>query len=149
VPIVVTQSGVQYIELGWGGTSLGCPIFSAFWALANQSAGHALGQAAPHLAKATSSELTDIVPHTSPTNPSGIIFDSQFGSTYYSPSDLFSDALSLGTATEFVSGIWPVTGAHYLQAFGLDSSLTVTKGWDNVTGFGAPNGLAFIQGIGK
>jgi hypothetical protein len=25
--------------------------------------------------------------------------------------------------------------------------LTVTKGWDNVTGFGEPNGLPFVQGV--
>jgi hypothetical protein len=28
---------------------------------------------------------------------------------------------------------------------GLDSSLTVTKGWDNVTGYGTPAGLGFIE----
>ena len=148
VPIVLTSSGVQGVQVGWGGTSLACPIFSAFWALANQAAGHPLGQAAPHLAKLNSSEITDILPHTSLTNPFGIIVDS-FGPTYYSPSDLISEALALGTATEFVSGIWPVEGADFIVAFGTDSSLTVTHGWDNVTGFGVPNGLPFIQAAGK
>jgi hypothetical protein len=32
-------------------------------------------------------------------------------------------------------------------SFGTDSSLTVTPGWDNVTGYGEPNGLPFIQGV--
>jgi hypothetical protein len=31
--------------------------------------------------------------------------------------------------------------------FGADTSLTVGEGWDNVTGFGEPNGLPFIQGV--
>jgi subtilase family serine protease len=30
-------------------------------------------------------------------------------------------------------------------SFGTDTSLTVTRGWDNVTGFGTPNGMAFIE----
>ena len=34
-------------------------------------------------------------------------------------------------------------------AFGLDSSLTVTKGWDNVTGYGTPNGLTFLDAVAK
>jgi hypothetical protein len=32
-------------------------------------------------------------------------------------------------------------------SFGTDSSLTVTPGWDDVTGWGEPNGLHFIQGV--
>lgn len=31
--------------------------------------------------------------------------------------------------------------------FGIDSSLTVVKGWDNATGFGTPNGLTFINAV--
>ena len=46
VPIVVTANGVQGVQAGWGGTSLASPIFTALWAIANQYAGHPLGQAA-------------------------------------------------------------------------------------------------------
>lgn len=150
--IVLTDSGTQYIEAGWGGTSLACPIFSAFWAIADQSAKHPLGQAAPRVARATGNEVTDIVPHSSPTNPAGIIIDS-FGANYYSPSALLSETLAAGTATEYISAIWPIPASppypeeHLVIGFGLDSSLTVTPGWDNVTGFGVPNGLAFIKGF--
>ena len=28
-------------------------------------------------------------------------------------------------------------------------SLTVTKGWDNVTGYGTPNGLTFFDAVTK
>jgi len=31
--------------------------------------------------------------------------------------------------------------------FGIDTSLTVKKGWDNATGFGTPYGLAFIDAV--
>ena len=34
-------------------------------------------------------------------------------------------------------------------SFGADESLTVGPGWDNVTGYGQPNGLPFIQAVGS
>lgn len=144
--IILTVNGTTYFEPGWGGTSLGCPIFSAFWTLANQAAGHALGQAAPKIAAATGKQLTDIVPHTSPTNLSGLIIDST-GTTPYTSFDIFASALDPNT-TEFISAMWPF-GYYAFDAvsFGTDSSLTVTAGWDNVTGFGVPNGLTFIEGF--
>lgn len=141
--IVLTSSGIQYIEPGWGGTSVACPIFSAFWAIANKAAGHPLGQAAPKLAAMSASEITDIVPHTSPTDVTGTVYDS-FGATYYSATDLIQP----GPNTQFVSAMWPQP--QYEQdlvlSFGTDSSLVVTKGWDDVTGYGVPNGLRFILG---
>lgn len=147
VAIVITVDGVQEVQAGWGGTSLACPIFSAFWALANQSAGHSLGQAARRIAAFSGDQMIDIVPHSSPTNAAGTIFD-QAGAHYYSPADLFSD--SLYTTTKFISAVWPLgTDTGVDLSFGTDSSLTVTKGWDNVTGFGVPNGLAFITGASK
>ncbi len=39
VPIVLTQNGTQGVQVGWGGTSLASPIFTAFWAIAEQKAG--------------------------------------------------------------------------------------------------------------
>ena len=50
VPIVVTSGGKQVVIPGIGGTSLASPIFTAFWALAQQKAGGPLGQASPLLA---------------------------------------------------------------------------------------------------
>lgn len=149
VPIVVTSQGQQYLQPGLGGTSLACPIFSAFWVLANQAAGHSLGQAAPHIAQATGKQMTDIVPMTSPANVSGIVIDSA-GSTYYSPLNLVSLGVEPPTV-DFLSTIWPVSsqsGTEYLVlGFGLDTSLSLNAGWDNITGFGVPNGLTFIQGF--
>jgi subtilase family serine protease len=114
---VWTPTGEQQ-EVGTiGGTSLSTPIFSAIWALANQRAGHLLGNAAPAIAHMPPSAVLDVVPVTSPTNPSGVIVDAN-GTTSYSLLNL---------------------------SFGTDTSLMVTKGWDNVTGYGTPNGMEFIK----
>jgi len=39
--------------------------------------------------------------------------------------------------------------AAFAITFGADTSLTVGPGWDNVTGFGQPNGLPFIKAVGS
>jgi subtilase family serine protease len=143
----VTQNGVQGLQVGWGGTSLACPIFTAIWAIADQKAGHPLGHAAPTIAGLKSGDLLDVLPHSSPTNVSGTIFDSS-GATFYSPADLFTGQL-FGN-TEFLSALWNAGGGlDFALSFGLDTSLTVTKGWDNVTGYGTPNGLPFLDAVTK
>jgi subtilase family serine protease len=166
VPIVITFGKVQYLEYGWGGTSLGCPIFSAFWTLANQKAGHALGQAAPAIAALPYGGVQDVLATTdsTPNNLAGTITD-QNGTTAYTPSQLFSPVLEGNHG--FTSAIWPfpsyffwfitnigVGGTQTTYdvnvigfGFGLDSSLTVRKGWDNATGWGTPYGLAFLDAV--
>jgi subtilase family serine protease len=130
-------------QAGIGGTSLACPIFSAIWAIADQKAGKPLGQAAPLIYKLSSSAVSDVAPVSSPTNIAGIIFDSS-GATYYS-----SDALlaPLYTTTQYFSAAWNIneSGEIVDLSFGTDTSLTITKGWDNVTGRGVPKGLSFIN----
>ena len=144
VPIVITnpQTNKQLVEPGWGGTSLGSPIFTAIWTIANQKAGHALGQAAPTIARLTSG-VTDVVPLTSSVF-SGSITDSK-GTTKYSANKLFAP-LNFGQK-DFLAVLWnePQYSEAYAWAFGADSSLTVTPGWDNATGYGTPAGLAFID----
>jgi subtilase family serine protease len=149
VPIVVSdQFGAAFLQEGWGGTSLASPIFSAIWAIANQKAGAPLGQAARTIAALPAGDIQDVLPTTpsSVTNASGFVVD-QNGSTFYSAADLFSGTLE--TNTGFTSAIWPfVFGDTYaVIGFGADTSLTVTPGWDNVTGYGTPNGLTFINAV--
>jgi subtilase family serine protease len=145
VPIVITSGTQQVIEVGWGGTSLASPIFTAIWAIANQKAGHALGQAAPTIAALKSGSIQDVLPLSSPTNVAGTIFD-QNGATYYSPAALFTGLL--GSTTGFTSAVWDLGGGEdVVFGFGIDSSLTVNPGWDNVTGYGTPNGLTFINAV--
>jgi subtilase family serine protease len=126
---------------GVGGTSLACPIFSAIWAIADQRAGRSLGQAAPILARLPASAINDIVPVESFTNVTGVMFDPN-GPTFYSSNDLLRP---LYTTTQYFSAFWDIGGEYLDLSFGTDTSLTVTLGWDNVTGWGVPNGLNFIK----
>jgi subtilase family serine protease len=148
VPIVITVGTTQEVQYGWGGTSLACPIFSGFWAIANEKAGHALGQAAPLIA-ARPGSVQDVLPTTDSTadNVKGKIV-TKSGSTPYTAPEIFGSLLEGNTG--FTSTIWPADPGDVLDfGFGLDSSLTVTRGWDNATGWGTPHGLAFIDAITK
>ena len=146
--IVVTSEGVQSAIAGIGGTSLASPLFTGIWAIADQYNGKSLGQAGPAVAKLKAGQITDVLP-TSDLNVSdvsGTVYDSN-GPTFYSQTGLFSGLLY--SQSQFVSAIWPILPGEEDIAitFGTDSSLTVTPGWDNVTGYGEPNGLPFIQGV--
>jgi subtilase family serine protease len=147
VPIVVTVGTTQYVQFGWGGTSLACPIFSAFWAIANEKAGHALGQAGPAIAALPKGGIQDVLPtsDSTPNNVTGTVTDSN-GSTAYSATDLFGSTLEGNKG--FTSTIWPIDSGDVVDfGFGIDSSLTVKRGWDNATGYGTPYGLAFINAV--
>ncbi|MGI8771334.1 MAG: S53 family peptidase [Acidobacteriaceae bacterium] len=143
--IVITpngqQGGAQYVEV-YGGTSLACPIFSAIWAITNQRAGHPLGQAAPIIAALDGGALMDVTPYTSSTNVSGSVTDSS-GTKFYSPNQLEAP---VETSNPFYSAFYQVaSGTYYAFSFGTDTSLVVAPGWDNVTGWGVPNGNGFIN----
>jgi len=48
----------------------------------------------------------------------------------------------------FFSAIWNIsdsTDYTYVISFGTDTWLTITPGWDNVTGLGTPNSKAFAD----
>lgn len=144
--LIVTSEGVQYAEAGIGGTSLASPIFSAIWAIADQYNGGPLGHAGSVVPKLKAGQITDVLP-TSPLNvsdPSGTVYDTS-GGTFYPTLSLFS---GLYSEDNFVAAIWNFDSEDAaVISFGTDSSLTVTPGWDNVTGYGEPNGLPFIQGV--
>jgi len=162
-PIIVTEGTSQYGYV-YGGTSLASPIFTATWAIADQYAGESLGQAAPLVAALKSGDITDVVPPASSINKydaTGTIKDSN-GVQNDSAAQIFTTAineydypnpLSLYSQTAFLSAIYPGAWGYATNqydvavSFGTDSSLTVTDGWDNVTGWGEPNGEPFIQGV--
>ncbi len=133
-------SGNQYVGVV-GGTSLSAPIFSGIWALVDQFAGYSLGQAAPYIAAAPGFIINDVLPITGPANVTGKITD-PMGTTNYSADDL---SQPLAGTTQFVSALYNLgEGAYYNLSFGTDTTLLVTQGWDNVTGYGTPNvGAAF------
>jgi subtilase family serine protease len=147
VVIVVTSGGTQYIECCWGGTSLSSPIFTAFWDLASEKVGQPLGQAAPLIAALPYGGVQDVLPTTdsSPNNATAVITDSS-GTTDYSAAELFAGVLYGNKG--FTSTLWPEATSFILDfGFGIDSSLTVTHGWDNATGYGTPYGLTFINAV--
>ena len=144
--IAISEPGVvpeiQYTV--YGGTSLACPMFSALWAIANQEAGQPLGQAAPYLYSMPASTITDILPFGTNNNIKGKVVDSA-GTTNYTADQL---AAPLEGTSKYVSAIWNYPlyqDTALLLTFGTDSGLTVTPGWDNVTGLGVPNGKAFAD----
>jgi subtilase family serine protease len=143
VPIVLTQDGVQEVYAGVGGTSLGSPIFTAIWALANQKAGHPLGQAAPILAGLTAG-VTDVVAVGSSDDVQGSVTTRE-GTTDYSTQDLFGPFTPGSQVYPATVTNQPADGGSFVLGFSLDTTLEVTPGWDDATGYGTPNGLAFIE----
>jgi len=91
--------------------------------------------------------LQDVLPTTdrSPKNVKGTITDSSDTTTYSASSPFGSD---LGGNKGFTSTIWELDSEDFVDfGFGIDSSLTVRKGWDNATGFGTPYGLTFLNAV--
>jgi subtilase family serine protease len=134
------ETGTWY---AYGGTSLATPMFSGLWAIANEEAGAALGQAAPYLYSMPSSTITDVVPYGSTTNVTATIQDSSTQTDSYNADQVMG--LSGGT---FYSGIWDVPFLEDVVlsvSFGTDTSLSTAPGWDDVTGVGTPNGQAFAD----
>jgi subtilase family serine protease len=134
-----------YVE-AIGGTSLAAPVFSGIWALADEYTGKSLGQAAPMLPRLLS-KITDVVPVPAYSDAEGAIIDTD-GTFTYSATDLLAPVAS----PIFYSALWDASGfgaGEFIDlSFGTDSSLVATKGWDYVTGYGVPQGFAFIKAIG-
>ncbi len=98
---------------------------------------------APYIAGLKPGELVDVLPLSSVTNVTGTIYDST-GATFYSAASLFAGQTY--TSTGFTSAVINEgDDTDVAIAFGLDTSLTVTKGWDNVTGWGTPNVNTFLK----
>jgi subtilase family serine protease len=145
--IVYTADGEQNFLAGIGGTSLASPIFTSIWAIADQYNGAPLGFAAPHIARLKPGQITDVLATSSlvKSDVAGTVYGSK-STKFYSADGLFSGLLY--SQSKFASAVWPFDSEDAtVLSFGTDTSLTVTPGWDNVTGFGEPNGLPFIQGV--
>ncbi len=146
-PIILTQGTTTFAEAGVGGTSLASPIFTAIWAIADQFNGNPLGLAAARLPRIKAGEINDVLPYSvlNTNNVAGTIEDDS-GTHNYSTNKLFAGLIY--TQKQFPSALWNLSSSTAVAiSFGTDSSLTVTPGWDNVTGWGEPNGLPFIQGV--
>jgi subtilase family serine protease len=104
--------GVYYGQYRIGGTSLASPLFAGMTALAFQHAGGGVGLLNP---------------------------------TIYGNPGAFTDVTGPGpdagnVRVDFVNGVDASSGTvASVRTFDQDSSLTVTPGWDDVTGLGSPN----------
>jgi subtilase family serine protease len=140
-----TQTDIEVV----GGTSLSSPVFSGIWALADQAAGGKLGQAGPIIATMPAGGLRDIVPVLAARNNLAGNVGTGSQLVYYSAPALLGLTATqpTGFVATAVQATSPVVGilAKIDLSFGTDSSLMALPGWDNATGYGVPNGLAFIQ----
>jgi subtilase family serine protease len=104
--------GVYYDQYRIGGTSLSSPLFAGMTALAFQNAGGGVGLLNPTI-YAHRGAFTDV---TGPGPDAGNV------------------------RADFANGVDASGGLIYsVRTFDQDSSLTVTPGWDDVTGLGSPN----------
>ena len=159
VEIVVTPDSIPgddvFVEV-FGGTSLSCPMFSAFWAIANQAnaneGGGPLGQAAPILYQLSGDAITDVNvnPVDTLANVTGLILNPPTPPTFESAAYL-AQPLENTPKFGFISALFQsATSTRWdVFTFGTDSSLTTGPGWDNVTGLGTPNGAPFIKDVVK
>jgi subtilase family serine protease len=134
-----------------GGTSLAAPMFSAYWAIANQAAGGGpIGEAAPILYELPGDAITDVnlTPVDTLLNVTGLIINPPNAPVFESAAAL---AQPLENTKLFVSALFQSSTSTRWDVFtfGTDSSLTTGPGWDNVTGLGTPNGEAFINSVVK
>jgi subtilase family serine protease len=126
-----------------GGTSLATPMFSGVMAIAAQKAGHGLGQAAALVYNLPAGAVSDVVAFGSPNNVTGLVNGQPFSANAL--------AAPLGNTTTYFSALYnsPFSTRWFVLTFGTDSSLTTGVGWDNVTGVGTPNGVDFVNAVGK
>jgi subtilase family serine protease len=131
----------------YGGTSLATPMFSGLWAIANQAAGQALGQAAPLLYGPLASSVNDVPAYGSTTNVSAAYTSSTGKNSQQSANAL---AQPLENTHQYYSVVWQYPleqDTAYLLTFGTDSGLVAHNGYDYVTGLGVPNPGALISGV--
>jgi subtilase family serine protease len=155
--IIVTPTSVPgddvFVEV-FGGTSLSTPMFSGFWAIANQAAAQEglgpLGNAAPILYELPDDAIIDVnvKPVDTLLNVTGTIFNPPNPPVFESAAAL---AGPQPPTKRFVSALFQSSSSTRWDVFtfGTDSSLATTPGWDNVTGLGTPNGMTFINKVVK
>ena len=117
-------AGPAYGEYRIGGTSLASPLMAGMQALTEQRAGVRMGFINPVLYKAGENEPGQFLDVTGPGPDAGNV------------------------RADYANRLDPSGGILYsLLTFNQDSSLLVTPGWDDVTGFGSPS-PAYINTFG-
>jgi subtilase family serine protease len=155
VEIIITPDGVladgTFVTVA-GGTSLSCPMFSGFWAIANQEnaaeGGASLGQAAPIVYELSDDAILDVnvKPISTVLDVNGLIFNPPTNPLILEPAPALAQPLQ--NTRFFVSALFQSPSTDwFVVTFGTDSSLFTAPGWDNVTGLGTPNGARFIDAV--
>jgi hypothetical protein len=130
-------------------------MFSGLWAIANQKAGIALGQAAPYLYSLPATAATDIVPYSSTTDVVATVQETKSSSTKFNAAQTL---LVLPSYTAlfgpFYSALWESPNGEentaWVLSFGGDYRAKAARGWDQVTGVGAPrDARAFVDWVGS
>jgi subtilase family serine protease len=109
-------SGPAYGEYRIGGTSLSSPLMAGFQALTLQRAGARQGFLNPSIYRAAKNQPQLFRDVAGPAPDAGNV------------------------RADYANGLDPSDGVLYsVRTFNQDSSLTVTPGWDDVTGVGSPS----------
>ena len=151
--IVVATTGMQEPPQSWfafGGTDVSTSMFSALWAIANQKAGIALGQAAPYLYSLPAAAVMDVVPRSSPNDVAATVQESSSTSTAFTADQTLLVSPPFGP---FYSALWQnpdgVENTAVVLSFGGDGLMQEAVGWDEVTGMGTPrDARAFVDWVG-
>jgi subtilase family serine protease len=114
--------GTHYGTYRLGGTSLSSPLFAGVLADAIQYTGSSVGFINPLLYKASgTSAISDVLPTNGPKTT---------------------------VRTNFTNGLNRSAGYYYeLQTIGVATQIATLKGYDDMTGVGTPNGLAFLKAM--
>ena len=118
------DGSVRYGEYRIGGTSLSSPLYAGIEALADQAAGHPHGFANPAIYRLAATRALNDVQEPAP--------------------------VSAVVRVNYDNSENPADGTTVILR-SLDDeaqSLHVTRGWDNLTGVGTPNGAAYISRLG-
>ncbi len=116
----VFPSGTYYDEYRIGGTSLSSPLLAGVLADATQFAGHAIGFINPLVyADEYSQAITDVRPQSGP---------------------------EATVRTDYANFLNAHAGyLTRLQTLGVPTTIWTRRGYDDVTGVGTPNGVAFLR----
>jgi subtilase family serine protease len=136
-----------------GGTGVATSMFSALWAIANQKAGIALGQAAPYLYSMPATAVTDIVPYSSTKDVVATVRETSSSSTTFDAAQTLLLPPYTAQFGPFYSALWEnpdgEENTSLVLSFGGDFLNKVAVGWDEVTGVGAPrDAKAFVDWLG-
>jgi subtilase family serine protease len=103
----------KYSEYRIGGTSLASPLFAGMTALRVEASGSRLGWLNPSIYSAPAGTFTDVKGQ---------------------PADAGNVRVDYANSVDDTEGL-----VYSIRTFNQDSSLKVTKGWDDVTGIGVPS----------